>query len=185
MGMVGCPSYSVGILNQLGDLFLSAVPTVIIVLLFYFFMRWSFFGPIQRVLSERHKRAEGARQGKLRLAERQYRRNFALITTPCARPGLIFSPSRKRSAGASWTSARPASAPRASQHNMTYSWRRNRWQRILKRHGRSSNNPAPHWRMKLRKRSLPAVHRARTRSRKGKRDEILAAIDFPRWRAGS
>src|SRR5579862_8352680 len=25
-------------------------------------MRWSFFGPIQRVLSERHKRAEGARQ---------------------------------------------------------------------------------------------------------------------------
>ena len=26
------------------------------------FMRWSFFGPIQRVLSERHKRAEGARQ---------------------------------------------------------------------------------------------------------------------------
>jgi F-type H+-transporting ATPase subunit b len=52
----------VGILNQLGDLFLSAVPTVIIVVLFYFFMRWSFFGPIQRVLEERHKRAEGARQ---------------------------------------------------------------------------------------------------------------------------
>jgi F0F1-type ATP synthase membrane subunit b/b' len=52
----------VGILNQLGELFLSAVPTVIIVLLFYFFMRWSFFGPIGRVLAERHKRAEGARQ---------------------------------------------------------------------------------------------------------------------------
>jgi F0F1-type ATP synthase membrane subunit b/b' len=52
----------VGILNQLGELFLSAVPTVIIVLLFYFFMRWCFFGPIARVLAERHKRAEGARQ---------------------------------------------------------------------------------------------------------------------------
>jgi len=52
----------VGILNQLGELFLSAVPTVIIVLLFYFFMRWCFFGPIGRVLAERHKRAEGARQ---------------------------------------------------------------------------------------------------------------------------
>jgi F0F1-type ATP synthase membrane subunit b/b' len=52
----------VEILNQLGDLFLSAVPTVIIVFLFYFFMRWSFFGPIARVLEERHKRAEGARQ---------------------------------------------------------------------------------------------------------------------------
>ncbi len=49
------------ILKQLGDLFLSAVPTVIIVFLFYLFLRWSFFGPIQRVLDERHKRAEGAR----------------------------------------------------------------------------------------------------------------------------
>jgi F0F1-type ATP synthase membrane subunit b/b' len=52
----------VEIFSQLGDLFLSAVPTVIIVLLFYFFMRWSFFGPLERVLAERHKRAEGARQ---------------------------------------------------------------------------------------------------------------------------
>jgi F0F1-type ATP synthase membrane subunit b/b' len=51
----------VEILNQLGDLFLAAVPTVIIVFLFYLFMRWSFFGPMERVLSERHKRAEGAR----------------------------------------------------------------------------------------------------------------------------
>jgi F-type H+-transporting ATPase subunit b len=50
------------ILNQLGDLFLSAVPTVIIVFLFYFFLRWSFFKPIERVLAERHSRAEGARQ---------------------------------------------------------------------------------------------------------------------------
>ena len=50
------------ILNQLGDLFLAAVPTVIIVFLFYLFMRWSFFAPMQRVLSERHRRAEGARQ---------------------------------------------------------------------------------------------------------------------------
>lgn len=50
------------ILNQLGDLFLAAVPTVIIVFLFYFFLRWSFFKPILRVLEERHRRAEGARQ---------------------------------------------------------------------------------------------------------------------------
>jgi F0F1-type ATP synthase membrane subunit b/b' len=52
----------VEILGQLGDLFLAAVPTVIIVFLFYLFMRWSFFTPIQRVLAERHRRAEGARQ---------------------------------------------------------------------------------------------------------------------------
>jgi F0F1-type ATP synthase membrane subunit b/b' len=52
----------VEILNQLGDLFLSAVPTVILVFLFYLFLRWSFFGPIERILSERYKRAAGARQ---------------------------------------------------------------------------------------------------------------------------
>jgi F0F1-type ATP synthase membrane subunit b/b' len=52
----------VEILNQLGELFLTAVPTVILVFLFYLFLRWSFFGPMERVLSERHKRAEGARQ---------------------------------------------------------------------------------------------------------------------------
>jgi F-type H+-transporting ATPase subunit b len=51
----------VEIVNQLGELFLAAVPTVIIVFLFYLFMRWSFFTPIERVLSERRKRAEGAR----------------------------------------------------------------------------------------------------------------------------
>jgi len=51
----------VEIVNQLGELFLAAVPTVIIVFLFYLFMRWSFFLPMERVLSERHKRAEGAK----------------------------------------------------------------------------------------------------------------------------
>jgi F0F1-type ATP synthase membrane subunit b/b' len=52
----------VEILSQLGELFLAAVPTVILVFLFYLFLRWSFFAPMERVLSERHKRAEGARQ---------------------------------------------------------------------------------------------------------------------------
>ena len=49
------------IFNQLGALFLAAVPTVIIVFLFYLFMSWSFFKPMERVLVERRKRAEGAR----------------------------------------------------------------------------------------------------------------------------
>jgi F0F1-type ATP synthase membrane subunit b/b' len=51
----------VEIVNQLGELFLAAVPTVLIVFLFYLFLRWSFFKPMERVLAERHKRAEGAR----------------------------------------------------------------------------------------------------------------------------
>ena len=50
------------ILGQLGELFLAAVPTVILVFLFYLFLRWSFFKPMERVLSERHERAVGARQ---------------------------------------------------------------------------------------------------------------------------
>ena len=50
------------ILNQLGDLFLSAIPTVILVFLFYLILRRTFFGPLERVLAERHRRAVGARQ---------------------------------------------------------------------------------------------------------------------------
>lgn len=50
------------ILKQLGDLFLAAIPTTVIVFLFYLFLRWSFFGPIERVVAERGKRMEGARR---------------------------------------------------------------------------------------------------------------------------
>jgi F0F1-type ATP synthase membrane subunit b/b' len=49
------------IVHQLEQLFLGAVPTIIVVLLFYFFMRWAFFGPIMRVLAERSAKIEGAR----------------------------------------------------------------------------------------------------------------------------
>jgi F0F1-type ATP synthase membrane subunit b/b' len=50
------------ILNQLGELFLAAVPTVVLVFLFYLFLRWSFFRPIMRVMAERNARIEGARR---------------------------------------------------------------------------------------------------------------------------
>ena len=50
------------ILHQLGELFLAALPTVILVFLFYLFMRASFFAPMERVLAERHARTEGARR---------------------------------------------------------------------------------------------------------------------------
>ena len=49
------------IVHQLGKLFLGAVPTVIVVLLFYFFMRWAFFGPFMKAMAERNARIEGAR----------------------------------------------------------------------------------------------------------------------------
>ncbi len=50
------------ILHQLGDLFLQAVPTVIIVFLFYLFMRWAFFRPVQKAMAERDEKIEGARR---------------------------------------------------------------------------------------------------------------------------
>jgi len=50
------------IFSQLGELFLAAVPTVIVVFLFFLFLKWSFFGPIERVLQERAARIEGAQK---------------------------------------------------------------------------------------------------------------------------
>ena len=50
------------IAHQLGQLFLGAVPTVIIFLLFYVFMRWAFFTPIQKAMAERDAKIEGARR---------------------------------------------------------------------------------------------------------------------------
>ncbi|MGH9736158.1 MAG: hypothetical protein ACRD8A_16390 [Candidatus Acidiferrales bacterium] len=49
------------ILHQLGELFLEAAPTVVLVFLFYLFTRWSFFTPIQKAMSERAALIEGAR----------------------------------------------------------------------------------------------------------------------------
>jgi len=50
------------ILHSLGQLFLESVPTIILVLLFYFFLRWAFFTPIQKAMAEREARIEGARK---------------------------------------------------------------------------------------------------------------------------
>lgn len=49
------------IAHQLAALFLEAVPTAIVVVLFYFFLRWAFFQPIQNAMVERSKRIDGAR----------------------------------------------------------------------------------------------------------------------------
>jgi F-type H+-transporting ATPase subunit b len=50
------------LVRQLGDLFLAAVPTAILVFLFYLFLRWSFFQPLLKVLAERQTRIEGSRK---------------------------------------------------------------------------------------------------------------------------
>jgi F-type H+-transporting ATPase subunit b len=50
------------IVRQLGELFLQAVPTVLIILLFYFILRAIFFRPLLRVLAERDARTVGAQK---------------------------------------------------------------------------------------------------------------------------
>jgi F-type H+-transporting ATPase subunit b len=66
------------VLRQLGGLFLAAVPTIILVALFYLFLRWSFFGPMERVLAERDSRVAGARRDAkaLRAAAEEKRRAY-------------------------------------------------------------------------------------------------------------
>lgn len=50
------------ILQQLGWLFLKSVPTIILFLLFYWFLRANFFKPLERTLAERNNRIEKARK---------------------------------------------------------------------------------------------------------------------------
>jgi len=50
------------IVHQLGELFLQAVPTVLIILLFYFILRVIFFKPLLAVMAERDARTVGAQK---------------------------------------------------------------------------------------------------------------------------
>jgi F-type H+-transporting ATPase subunit b len=50
------------IVRQLGELFLQAVPTVLIILLFYFILRAIFFKPLLAVMAERDDRTVGAQK---------------------------------------------------------------------------------------------------------------------------
>ncbi|HKV62907.1 MAG TPA: ATP synthase F0 subunit B [Candidatus Acidoferrum sp.] len=48
--------------HQLGELFLQAVPTVLIILFFYFILRAVFFKPLLAVMAERDARTVGAQK---------------------------------------------------------------------------------------------------------------------------
>jgi F-type H+-transporting ATPase subunit b len=48
------------LIHQLGDLLLRAVPVAVIVLIFFFILRWLFFRPILKVMAERQARTLGA-----------------------------------------------------------------------------------------------------------------------------
>ncbi len=48
--------------HQLGELFLGAAPTVLIILLFYFILRALFFKPLLQAMAEREARTVGAQK---------------------------------------------------------------------------------------------------------------------------
>ena len=48
--------------HQLGELFLGAAPTVLIILIFYFILRTLFFQPLLNVMAERDARTAGAQK---------------------------------------------------------------------------------------------------------------------------
>jgi F-type H+-transporting ATPase subunit b len=48
--------------HQLGELFLGALPTALLILLFYFILRALFFEPLLKVMAEREARTVGARK---------------------------------------------------------------------------------------------------------------------------
>lgn len=50
------------ILEQLGALFLQALPTIVLVYVFYFILKTYLFKPLLEILDERHRRMEGARK---------------------------------------------------------------------------------------------------------------------------
>lgn len=50
------------LVQQIGELFLQAVPIALIVLLFYFIMRSVFFRPLLKVMAERDARTMGAQR---------------------------------------------------------------------------------------------------------------------------
>src|SRR6202158_3696844 len=50
------------IVHQLGDLFLQALPTFLIILVFYWMLRTLFFKPLLAVMAERDARTAGARK---------------------------------------------------------------------------------------------------------------------------
>jgi F-type H+-transporting ATPase subunit b len=62
------------LLAQLSDLFIGAIPSAVLLLLLYFYLRAVLFGPLDKILEERHSKIGGREQKAaetLRLAEQR------------------------------------------------------------------------------------------------------------------
>jgi F-type H+-transporting ATPase subunit b len=61
-------------LHALGGILLRAIPTFLLVILLHFFLKYSFFRPLERVLKLRFEATEGARQRASEMVEKAARR---------------------------------------------------------------------------------------------------------------
>ncbi len=50
------------ILHSLGELLLRALPTFLLLIVFHFYLKWAFYGPLDRLLKKRNEATQGARQ---------------------------------------------------------------------------------------------------------------------------
>src|SRR6266700_4126899 len=82
--------------HQLGELFLGAAPTVLIILVFYFILRTLFFQPLLNVMAERDARTVGAPKervaGELAAARRDVESSVAQLSAEIARRILQAPP---------------------------------------------------------------------------------------------
>lgn len=51
------------ILEQLGGLFLSSLPSVVLLIVLYFFLKTVLFNPLEKILAERYQKTEGKEKG--------------------------------------------------------------------------------------------------------------------------
>jgi len=61
-------------LHQLGGILLSALPTFILVIILYYYLKFMFFKPMEKTLAERYAATEGARQLAAESLERAERK---------------------------------------------------------------------------------------------------------------
>jgi F-type H+-transporting ATPase subunit b len=50
------------LLDSLGQLLIKALPTFILLILFHFYIKWMFYGPLDKLLKKRFDATEGARK---------------------------------------------------------------------------------------------------------------------------
>lgn len=79
------------ILDQLGGLFLSSLPSVILLILLYFFLKLFLFDPLEKILGERYRKTEGREKDALEAVREAERKAEEYATALHAAKAEIYS----------------------------------------------------------------------------------------------